>query len=302
MFNLLKSDFYRLVRRADFWAFVAIIVVCISVCAALLSWVASPEFSAMVGEEATEAGMTAEERAEMQADLEEGLAEGAPLSKELPSMTSTWAQTFLTGGMLGVLGTALAALFLVSDFEHGFVKNLLMSPRGRRIYYAEKLVLIAFMQAILLALCAVVTTMAFAAAGFAYEVAPAPGEVALWLGLAWLLACAYAFMAAVATWLTHSKWLGTVMAVLVSTGVVGAIVANLCLGLAPALPWLGAVPPWLLYGCSQLLGSSATTLLAADAGLPVPGLPIGGHVLLVTALWIAACVVATMAVCRRRDV
>ena len=48
MFNLLKSDFYRLVRRGDFWVFTAVLVVGISACAALLSWVASPDFAVMV--------------------------------------------------------------------------------------------------------------------------------------------------------------------------------------------------------------------------------------------------------------
>ena len=292
MFNLLKSDFYRLVRRGDFWVFTAVLVVGISACAALLSWVASPDFAVMVNERAADnAGLTAAEQVEAQADLDESMAEMAPLNdKAMDSLTHTWAQTFLTGGMLGVLGTALAALFLVSDFEHGFVKNLLMSRRGRRIYFAEKLVFIALIQAIMLGLCASVTTASFAVAGFTYEVVGTPGELALWLGLAWLLSCAYAFIAAVVTWLTRSKWLGTVLA------------AGLCSGLAPALPWLGTVPPWLLHGCTQLLANGAATLLAVDAALPVPGLPVWGHVLLVGGLWAAMCVAVTMAVCRKRDI
>ena len=304
MFNLLKSDFYRLVRRGDFWVFTAVLVVGISACAALLSWVASPDFAVMVNERAADnAGLTAAEQVEAQADLDESMAEMAPLNdKAMDSLTHTWAQAFLTGGMLGVLGTALAALFLVSDFDHGFIKNLLMSRRGRRIYFAEKLVFIALIQAIMLGLCASVTTASFAVAGFTYEVVGTPGELALWLGLAWLLSCAYAFIAAVVTWLTRSKWLGTVLAVMVSTGVTGAVVAGLCSGFAPALPWLGTVPPWLLHSCTQLLGNSASTLLAADTGLPVPGLPIWGHVLLVGGLWAAMCVAVTMAVCRKRDI
>ena len=304
MFNLLKSDFYRLVRRGDFWVFTAVLVVGISACAALLSWVASPDFAVMVNERAADnAGLTAAEQVEAQADLDEDMAEMASLNdKAMDSLTHTWAQTFLTGGMLGVLGTALAALFLVSDFEHGFVKNLLMSRRGRRIYFAEKLVFIALIQAIMLGLCASVTTASFAVAGFTYEVVGTPGELALWLGLAWLLSCAYAFIAAVVTWLTRSKWLGTVLAVMVSTGVTGAVVAGLCSGFAPALPWLGTVPPWMLHSCSQLLGNSASTLLAADTGLPVPGSRIWGHVQLVGGLWAAMCVAVTMAVCRKRDI
>lgn len=304
MFNLLKSDFYRLVRRGDFWGFCIFIVVAITACAALLSWIASPDFAVMVNEQAVDnVGLTAAEQAEAQADLNESMTEAASLNdKAMDSLTHTWAQTFLTGGMLGIFGTAIAVLFLVSDFDHGFVKNLLMSRRGRRIYFAEKLVFIALIQAIMLGLCAAVTTASFAVAGFTYEVVGTPGELALWLGLAWLLSCAYAFIAAVVTWLTRSKWLGTVLAVMVSTGVTGAVVAGLCSGFAPALPWLGTVPPWLLHSCTQLLGNSASTLLAVDTGLPVPGLPIWGHVLLVGALWSAACVAVTMAVCRKRDI
>lgn len=303
MLNLLKSDLYRLVRRVDFWAFVAIIVVTISACAALLSWVASPDFAVMVNGQAVDADLSEAEQAEVQADLDEDLAEVTPLNdKEMDSLAATWGQTFLTGGLLGMLGSALAALFLVSDIDHGFIKNLLMSRCGRRAYYAEKLVLIALIQAILLALCAATTTVAFAAAGFSYQVAERPDELAAWLGLTWLIAYAYALIAAVVTWLTRSKWGGAVLAVMVSTGVTGTVVANLCLGLAPALPWLGAVPSWLLHSCARLLGSGTAALFVCDAGLPVPGLPVWGHVLLVGALWSAAFAAVAMTVCRRRDI
>lgn len=304
MLNLLKSDLYRLVRRSDFWAFVAFIVVTVGACAALLAWVTSPEFAVMVNEQAVDAGPSGAEQAEVQADLDEDLAEVAPLNdKVMDSLTATWAQTFVTGGMLGVLGSMLASLFLVSDMEHGFVKNLLMSRRGRRIYYGEKLVFVALLQAMLLAVFAVAATVAFAAAGFSYEVAEGPTEVALWLGLAWLLAVAYALIAAVVTWLTRSKWLGVVLALVVSTGVAGMVVAQLCSLLALGLPWLAGVPQWLLHECARLLGGgSSALLLASDAALAPLGIPVAGHVLLVEALWVGAGVAVALGVCRKRDV
>lgn len=303
MLNLLKSDLYRLVRRSDFWAFVAIIVVTIGACAALLAWTASPEFAVMVTEQAVDAGPSEAGQAEVQADLDEDLAEVAPLNdKVMGSLTATWAQTFVTGGMLGMLGSMLASLFLVSDMEHGFVKNLLMSRRGRRIYYGEKLVFVALTQAMLLALSAVAATIAFAAAGFSYEAAEGPVEVALWLGLAWLLAVAYALIAAVVTWLTRSKWLGVVLALVVSTGVAGMVAAQLCSLLALGLPWLAGAPQWLLHECARLLGSSSATLLASDAALVPFGIPVAGHVLLVEALWVGAGVAVALGVCRKRDV
>lgn len=304
MLNLLKSDLYRLVRRSDFWAFVAFIVVTVGACAALLAWVTSPEFAVMVNEQAVDVGPSGAGQAEVQADLDEDLAEVAPLNdKVMDSLTATWAQTFVTGGMLGVLGSMLASLFLVSDMEHGFVKNLLMSRRGRRIYYGEKLVFVALLQAMLLAVFAVAATVAFAAAGFSYEVAEGPAEVVLWLGLAWLLAVAYALIAAVVTWLTRSKWLGVVLALVVSTGVAGMVVAQLCSLLALGLPWLAGVPQWLLHECARLLGGgSSALLLASDAALAPLGIPVAGHVLLVEALWVGAGVAVALGVCRKRDV
>lgn len=306
MLNLLRSDLYRLVRQLQFWVLAGIAVVLCVLVAALLAWVASPDFADYVNRQASEQmaePISEAERAEIATETREAMDDSSTLNgKVLPSLTHTWAQTFLTGGALGIIGSMVVVLLLVADFKGGFIRSLVMDRRGRLVYYAEKLVLVGIVQAIFVAVFAVATVASFAAYGFTYEAPDPIADAVLWLALTWLVACAYALIAACVIWLTRSEWAGAACAVVVSAGIAGALVASVAELLAARAPWLMDAPYLMLYGCVHLLGEGASPLLQAGRAVPLLGLPPVGAILVVTFAYIAICVAVTLGVCRKKDI
>ncbi len=301
MFNLLKSDLYRTVRSGLFWGLTALIVAMMFLVAGIMHWISSPEFGVMVNQSILEQGteLTPDDRAE----LEEDIAEAATLNERCyDTPTHLWGRTFLNGGFLGIIGSLFIAMFLMSDFRSGFVKNLILDRHGRRIYYGEKILFIGLIQAVFLLVSAAFTSLAFAAVGFTVTGAEPLGDTVLWLGLTWLTLFAYALITACLVWALRSSWVGALTALLVSSGMLGSLIVQLFQLFAKAIPFLAAVPFWMPITALQLLGADATPLLSANANLPIPALLPAGHIALVSVIYVAVCVALIFAVLRRRDI
>lgn len=305
MINLFKSDFFRVVRSPFFWVLTAVVVAVIVSCAGILSWIASPEFAHMVNEQAMEndpQGMIAVEQADVQGD---GLVvpEDKPLNgKVLESITVTWGNTFLNGGLLGLIGSLFVALFLLADFKRGFAKNLPMDRRGRRAYYGEKVGFVAVSQAFFLLVCAAASTASYAAFGFSYEHADSVADVALWLLLAWLVCVAYALMVACLSWAFRSDALSSVASVVVSSGIAGVILTQVLMRAASVVPALGQIPQWLPVSAISDLRGGAAGLASTDAGFSFLQVPAAAHAAVVTLLAAAVMCVIVFAACRRKDI
>lgn len=314
MFNLLKSDLYRIVRRVDFWVFTALCAVMMVLVAGMMAYFSSPEFSMTVHENlANQADLTVEERAEVQAELDEAqadLAEAQVLNgKELHSITTMWANTFLNGGFLGIIVAAFVALFLVRDFKSGFIKNLNMGRAGRVRYYAEKLLVVALLDAWFLALCLAFSVAAFTAFGFSFQVAESAGAVALWVFLAWLAMFAYGCLTACVAWLTRSEAVSIAFAVIVCSCVAGAFLVQLSLFLANAFPVFEAFQHWTIVGGISALTQGADALFVQDEGAVISALYPWGEavlapwwqILLADILYVAIACAIVFAVCRKRN-
>lgn len=310
MLNLLRSDLFRLVRQLRFWVLSAFTAIMCVFVAGMLAWVASPEFATYVNDatyeqmaDAINEAENTEVMAELTADAQESLSDAETLNdKVMVSLSHTWAQTFLTGGLLGVMGSIVALLFLASDFKGGFVRNVVSGRRSRVRYYGEKLIFVTLVQMWYVAVCAASTAVAFWAYGFTYEWQDAAGALAVWLLLAWLLASAYALAAACVTWLTRSEWLGTVFAIMVSSGMTGGLLASVCQLLSAPMPWLTDVPYFTLYGCTRMLGEGAQALVQPTYAMPLLDLPPIAGILLVEGVVIAVCVAVAFGACRRKDI
>lgn len=301
MFALLKSDLYRTVRSRLFWGLIVLTAVMMLLIAGVMHWISSPEFNAMVNQAVLEQGedLTLEERAEAEADL----AEATALNERCyDTPTQLWGQTFLNGGFLGIISSLFIALFLVADFKSGFIKNLILDRRGRYRYYGEKIIFIGLMQAVFLLVSALFTSLDFTALGFTATTDEPLGDIVLWLGLTWLILFAYALITACLVWTVRSSWVGSLSALLISSGMVGALVTQLIQFFAKAVPFLAAVPCWIPASALQLLCSNATPLLTPNAGLPLPALLPAGHILLVGIIYSAACAGLIFTVLRRRDI
>ncbi len=306
MFNLLKSDFYRALRSISLWVCLGLLVAVIAAAAFSMNYLCSPEFAQLVQNTMTEEsleGMTDEEKAQTIADGQEAIEEVQSLNmKELASPTDLWANVFVDGGLVGLLGSMFVALFLAQDFKSRFVRNLPMDRRGRLAYYGEKLLFVAIVQLVFLVVAALVASGLFGALGFTYLVVDSAGGIALWLVLAWLVSCAYAFIAAWLVWLFRSDTVGVVAAVAVSTGLAGTIVVSVLNYFAQGIAWLGAVPSWMLVSTFTDLRHGAAGLFE---GAPIAALPMvnpTGQILLLCAIYLALSLLVVFAACRKQDI
>lgn len=207
----------------------------------------------------------------------------------------------VSGGALAMVVSLVVALFFAQDFTTHFARNLVMDRRGRLRYYGEKLVLVGLLSAFFLAVAALAGAASFAAAGFTYAAASSVGELALFLGLAWLLAFAYGSTTAVVVWATRSAGAGVAWALVVSSGIAGSLLGQVLILLGRAVPWVGALAPWLPASCMQALGNNASALLAAPAAAPLAMAPLAAQVLLVGVAVVALCAALTFGPLRHRD-
>ena len=194
-----------------------------------------------------------------------------------------------------------ALVRLAQDFSMRFARNLVMDRRGRVRYYGEKLVLVGLLAAFYLAVAALAGAASFAAAGFTYAAASPLGDLALFLGLAWLLAFAYGCTTAVIVWATRSAGAGVAWALVVSSGIAGSLLGQVLLLLGRGVPWIGALEPWTLASCMQNVGNHASTLLATPAAAPLTMAPLAVQVLIVGTAAVALCAALTFGPLRKRD-
>ena len=372
MFNLLKSDLYRLVHGKMLWVVTAIVVALSILAAVAMYAVSSPEFlsmsasamdmtvtacddetaggSAAGGESAgsgtdsepagTEAGgqaapgvsveaavEAAEDAVEEAAEAGEGAAPGSAsaelwaLVEESPQAlseadfegVSREMRTFATpadmlgdsvvsGGLLTLVVALVTALFCAQDFTTRFARNLVMDRRGRVRYYGGKIVRGGVLAAFVVAVVSLVSVVSFAAAGFTYGDMNSPADLLAFFGLTWLVVFAYGCSAAVIVWISRSAGAGVAWAIVVCSGFLGAMAGQVLLLLGTAVPWLGALEPWLLASCVQALGSNAGTLLSGPAAAPLTMVPVAVQVLLVGAIVAGLCSALALGVLRKRDV
>ena len=133
MFNLLKSDVYRLVHGKMLWVGLAFLALVVVGAAGLVWFATTPEFAQMVNEQAQEEArqsgatvtITSPNGAGLDAEEVQALNE-----KVISSRTYSYGNTFMVG-FLGLILAVLAALLASSDFDTGFAKNVL-AGRGDR--------------------------------------------------------------------------------------------------------------------------------------------------------------------------
>lgn len=371
MFNLLKSDLYRLAHGKMLWVVAAVLVGLSVLAAAMMHWVSSPEFLHMAATSfemtvnvsdsvAGEASGLNEEEAGSVAAAS-GLPEGRGISldeamdaaagkaeaeaeawdddadsdagssalasdelwnlvadnpaalsdadfegvsrdmRTLASPADMLGDMAISGGVLATVVSLVVALFFAQDFTTHFARNLVMDRRGRLRYYGEKLVLAGVLSAFFLSVASVAGAVSFAAAGFTYAAESSVGDLALFLGLAWLLAFAYSCATAVVVWASRSAGAGVAWALMVSSGIAGSLLAQALLLLGRGVSWIGALAPWLPASCMQSLGNNASALLTAPAAAPLVMAPLVVQVLIVGIVVVALCAALTLGPLRRRD-
>ncbi len=300
MFNLLRVDLYRLIRSRYFWVITAIAIAFLVFIAMFLNWLASPEFTQVVNE-----SIAQNEQASVSGIDSGSPSEGDEIeslnSKIMSGFTYDCGQMFFASSLVGILGSLLAALLILSDFKKGYIKNLPMDSRGRRSYFTEKLVMVAFLQAYLIAVCALTSFLSFLALGFSFETIEPLGDVALWLFLVWLYSTAMAYLVSCIAWLSRSEAVSSATALFLSSGILGVIALQIIGSLANVFPMLGQIPQFLLASVRMELSNGAPDLWNVCTGEAFLAMPIWAHALIVCIAFSLIATIVSWALCRNRD-
>lgn len=307
MFNLLKSDIYRLVHGRMLWVSLVLLAAFVAGVVGLVWAATTPVFAQMVNEQA-EANMdetpsggvvkiTDGNGAELTPDEAEALNE-----KVLPSRTNSYAQTLVSGGILALFVSLTVALFLVSDFETGFAKNVFAGRRSRVVYYLEKLMLCGVLTSVFLLVGIVLTDGGFMLAGFEYRFVETVGEYWGWVALAWLAVMTYAVATGVVVLLTRSKAAGIAFAIIIATGILASLIMTVASALAPAFLVLADAVKWLPTFSVKLLGGGGIGLLSSSGETALAGLTVPAQIALVSGVAIAVCTALAAVVGPRKDV
>ena len=326
MLNLLKPDPYRLIHGKALWVMTVVLVACMAFAAGMLHWVTQPDFLAfyaqaeMMTVDEVQSELVPREEAEenfavtvqgpgvrVRADgfrevpTADDFQDVSAEMRQFDSLTGLFGSGFVSGGFLAVTASLLVALFFSADFETRFIRNLTMTRRGRFAYYGEKLLLASLVSLWFLVVLASSCAASFALAGVSYRADEAVGGLLLWMLLVWLSATVYAWATALVVWITRSKAAGIAEAIVVSSAMFGALLAQALTYFGRILPWVDVLPAWLPSGALNMLAPGAAQLAVPGGALGFAGVPVGVSVVVVLLIWLAVCAALTFAVCRRRD-
>ena len=289
MVNIMRMDLYRLVHGKSLWIFLAAIAALAAMGAGMMGVVTDPAFMesmAMSYTNGAPAGVNIgfSSSGPDASDLAEANAAVAMLAQGL-SPEALIGNVFLGGGGLSCLFVVFLAIFLASEFESGFSKNVFtVQPRRLALLGActlEVLVLAALFTALMIG----ATLVTAAVVGLEREPTP-PTDQLLWGALVALTAAGFGMLTALAVWATRKMAAGIVIGIVLGAGLVTAGLQALLL-LAPSASHLA---DYTLSSCMASLSQG----LGGPLGAP--------HIALVGVAFIAVAAALSAVALRKKDV
>ncbi len=299
MFNFLRMDFYRMVHSKTTWVFVGVIVASVILITGMMGYLTSDAFTelytsaqvaaAKAGADVTMSTPGSQPGMSFSATASPGASLDDPAAMLTgSSMTFYLGNMFLSGGALAVLTTLYIALFLTSEFDSGFAKNIFTARTNRFSFFASKAVFMLLIAVAFAALSFGLACLGSFLVDLKLEMMP-PLDFALWFALVVLVLFAFEMIVSLVAWFTRSK----VAAILVATFVGGSVVFQIISLICQFIPAMKEVPNFMLSGCLSSL---------AHAGAEVAG-PLGSvHVAGVAVAFLAVFAIASMFVLKKKDI
>lgn len=255
MFNLLRMDVYRLLRTKSFWVCLAVLVGVVIFTISSLSFASGMlvEDSNFTDSPGFTVGISELDSADV-ADIEASKA----LFTNIDYLTFLGNMS-ISGELVGFVVAIFMALFIGSEFESGFSKNVFSSLKNRRSYFLSKALIMLTVAVVFFAIATLCALLGAGIAGF--DLLPvALGDVVLWAILTILTFWALAMLVALVAWVAKGKTAALIIGIFVSFGLVGGLVATI-LGYFPDISFL---KDFTLYSSWVSLQGGLTSLAASD--------------------------------------
>lgn len=292
MVNILRMDLYRLVRSKSLWVCLGITIALAVMTIGILGLATNADF--MQWAQASGGSSSG-------SFISVGINDNAAMSPEevqqsvsdATAMLSDSTLLVMTGGSL-VKGGALAlmfsiflSIFLASEFEGGYSKNVFTVQPNRFAFLGARLVEIVLIAAVFVAVSMLAIGLTSAIAGVELA-AVSVADMLLWGGLVTLVLSGYGMLVAFIIWLTRKMAAGIVMASVLVTGLI-VMLAQAAFSLFPALSHL---TDFTLFSCMQSIGQ----------GLNVEGALSVAHVAGVGLAFVVAFTVFSAVVLKKKDI
>ncbi len=289
MVNIMRMDLYRLVHGKSLWIFLAAIAALAAMGAGMMGVVTDPAFMesmAMSYTNGAPAGVNIgfSSSGPDASDLAEANAAVAMLAQGL-SPEALIGNVFLGGGGLSCLFVVFLAIFLASEFESGFSKNVFTVQPRRLALLGARTLEVLVLAALFTALMIGATLATAAVVGLELEPTP-PTDLLLWGALVALTAAGFGMLTALAVWATRKMAAGIVIGIVLGAGLVTAGLQALLL-LAPSASHLA---DYTLSSCMASLSQG----LGGPLGAP--------HIALVGVAFIAVAAALSAVALRKKDV
>lgn len=213
MFNLLRMDLYKMRRGKSVYVCLGILLIMIVATLCMLWLVATPQGL----ETAVQLGIFPAED-----QMQEGGFQAIVASDNVLEGVDTLVmlrQTSLDGGVYNLVFGIWIMLFICSDYQSGFIKNVMVVHQNRWNYVISKIVtagIVSFCYLIIQYLFLLIVNSLF---GNMAPCAPFK-DVLFYLTWAWLLTVAFAALTTLVCVWTRSVAAGTLTAVLLGSGMV----------------------------------------------------------------------------------
>ncbi|MCI8884782.1 MAG: ABC transporter permease [Dorea sp.] len=204
MFNLLNMDLYRVKRSRSCYICLGIFLIGMVVMYGLLWLMAVPEGQKI----SVDIGMLTAVQVDEMSTIMDGT-----------DSLILFRQASLDGGMYNIVLGVWVALFVCSDYQSGFIKNILALHQNRWNYVGSRIMTVGIVN-----LCCLILNLIFALVmnRVAGDMVPYAGweDYLFYMSWVWLLTTAFASLMILICVLTRSVAAGSVAAVLLGSGVI----------------------------------------------------------------------------------
>ena len=227
MGNILRMDLYRILHGKSFWIFLAVVAALGVIGAGTLAVITDPAFMESVKVMSTSgapAGIhigLSDPDALDASDLAEANAAFAMLEQGM-SPEALVGSVFLGGGGITSLFAVFIAIFLASEFESGFNKNVFTAQPNRLWFLGVRIAEIVLLAAVFVVVAAASTLGTAAVAGLELT-ATSPTDLLLWGALVVLAVAGFGMLTALAVWLTRKMGAGIAIGIVLAAGMVTAL-------------------------------------------------------------------------------